>query len=140
MRDDTPYHLLADVVITLHFFVVVFVVGGLVLTLIGNLSGWRWVNALWFRCAHLVAITVVVAQAWFGATCPLTSLEMWLRANAREASYSGSFIEHWLQRLLYYEAPTWVFTLAYSLFGLLVVATWWRYPPTNKRGRNETDA
>jgi polyferredoxin len=140
VRDDTAYHLLADVVLTLHFSIVAFVVGGLVLTIIGNLNNWQWVNALWFRFAHLVAIAVVVAQAWFGATCPLTSLEMWLRANAGEASYSESFIEHWLQRLLYYEAPTWVFTLGYSLFGLLVAATWWCFPPTNKHSSNETDA
>ncbi len=140
MRDDTPYHFLAGVVLTLHFSIVAFIVGGLVLTIIGNLRAWRWVNALRFRLAHLVAIAVVVAQAWFGATCPLTSLEMWLRANARVGTYSGSFIEHWLQRLLYYEAPTWVFTLGYSLFGLLVAATWWCFPPTTKHGGNETDA
>jgi len=140
VRIDTPYHLLADVVLALHFSIVAFVVGGLVVTIIGNLSAWRWVNALWFRLAHLTAIAVVVAQAWFGATCPLTSLEMWLRAHAGETAYSGSFIEHWLQRLLYYEAPTWVFTLGYSLFGLLVAATWWRFPPTGKRSSDETDA
>ena len=132
-----PYQLLADVVLTLHFAIVAFVVGGLILTIIGNLSAWSWVNALWFRLAHLVAIAVVVAQAWFGATCPLTSLEMWLRVRAHAATYSSSFIEHWLQRLLYYEAPTWVFTLGYSLFGLLVAATWWRFPPTTKRSGNE---
>ena len=134
-----PYQLLADAVLVLHFAIVAFVVGGLVLTIIGNLSAWRWVNALWFRLAHLVAIAVVVAEAWFGATCPLTSLEMWLRTHARAATYSSSFIEHWLQRLLYYEAPAWVFTLGYTLFGLLVAATWWRFPPTSKRRRNETN-
>lgn len=137
LRDDTPYQLLADVVLTLHFSIVAFVVGGLVLTIIGNLRAWQWVNGLWFRLAHLVAIAVVVAQAWFGAACPITSLEMWLRANASAASYRGSFIEHWLQRLLYYEAPTWVFTLGYSLFGLLVAVTWWRFPPTPKHGGNQ---
>jgi len=140
VRDDMPYQLLADVVLTLHFSIVAFVVGGLVLTIIGNLGAWRWVNALWFRLAHLAAIAVVVAQAWFGATCPLTSLEMWLRANARTATYTGSFIEYWLHRLLYYEAPTWVFTLGYSLFGLLVAATWWCFPPTTKHSANDTDA
>jgi uncharacterized membrane protein len=140
VRDDPPYQLLADVVLTLHFSIVAFVIGGLVLTIIGNLRAWGWVNALWFRLAHLVAIAVVTAQAWFGATCPLTSLEMWLRANARATTYSGSFIEHWLQQLLYYEAPTWVFTLGYSLFGLLVVATWWRFPPTIRPSGDETDA
>ena len=33
MRDDPPYQLLADVVLTLHFSIVAFVVGGLVLTI-----------------------------------------------------------------------------------------------------------
>lgn len=129
MNDLLPYQLLADVVLALHFAIVVFVGGGLVVIIVGNLLGWRWVNALWFRLAHLAAITIVVMEAWFGAICPLTSLEMWLRAKAHASTYSGSFVEHWLQRLLYYEAPAWVFTLGYSLFGLLVVATWWRFPP-----------
>ena len=140
MRDGTPYHLLADAVLTLHFCIVAFVVGGLIVTIVGNLGAWRWVNNLAFRIAHLAAIAIVVAQAWAGATCPLTSLEMWLRAHARAATYSGSFIEHWLQRLLYYEAPTWVFTLGYSLFGLLVAATWWRFPPAGKHSGHEADA
>jgi hypothetical protein len=55
-----------------------------------------------------------------------------VRAQARTATYSGSFIEYWVQRLLYYEGPPWVFTLAYSVFGLLVVATWWRFPPKRR--------
>ena len=133
-----PYQFLADAVLALHFCIVAFVVGGLALTLIGNLRAWRWVNVLRFRLAHLIAIAVVAAQAWFGATCPLTSLEMWLRANARAATYSGSFVEHWLHRLLYYEAPGWVFTLGYSLFALLVGATWWRFPPVTKRSGKKT--
>ncbi len=129
MRDTFPYQLLADAVLALHVAVVLFVVGGVVLVVAGNWRGWRWVNALWFRLAHLAAIAVVVAQSWLGITCPLTTLEMWLRAQARTSTYSGGFIEHWLQRLLYYEAPGWLFALVYTLFGLLVVATWWRYPP-----------
>jgi len=136
--DDPPYQLLADVVLTLHFCIVAFVIGGLVLTIIGNFKAWRWVNALWFRLAHLAAIVIVAAQAWLGATCPLTSVEMWLRAKARTATYHGSFVEHWLQQLIYYQAPSWVFTLAYSLFGLLVAATWWRFPPTSKHNETNT--
>lgn len=130
-----PYQLLADTVLTVHFAIVLFVVGGLVVIVAGNLVGWRWVNAWWFRLAHLAAIGVVVAQAWLGVTCPLTTLEMWLRARAAAVTYGGSFIEHWVARLLYYEAPPWVFALAYSLFGLVVVATWWRFPPARGRGR-----
>ncbi len=129
MPDPRIYQWLADGVLAVHVGVVAFVVFGLVLTIAGNLRGWRWVNALGFRLAHLAAIGVVAAQAWLGATCPLTSIEMWLRVQARADTYQGSFIEHWLQRLLYYEAPAWVFTLGYTVFALLVVATWWRYPP-----------
>lgn len=132
-----PYQFLADAVLTLHAAIVAFVVGGLVLIVVGNLRAWRWVNALCFRLAHLGAIAFVVAEAWFGFVCPLTTLEMWLRVRVGAATYSGSFIEHWLQRLLYYEAPLWVFTLAYSLFGLLVAATWWYFPPRRKRPRTE---
>lgn len=116
-------------VLALHFATVVFVVGGLVFIVVGAFRGWRLVGKVWFRVAHLVAIAVVVAQAWLGIVCPLTALEMWLRAKARGATYAGSFIEHWLQRVLFYEAPPWVFTLGYSVFGLVVLATWWYFPP-----------
>ena len=124
---------LADLVLALHVALVAFVVGGLLLILVGNLRGWRWVNGLAFRLTHLAAIAFVVLQAWLGAICPLTSLEMWLRAQAQAATYSGSFIEHWLQRLLYYQAPGWVFTLGYTLFGLLVALAWRCFPPVRKR-------
>ena len=140
MRDGLPYQFLADAVVTLHFGVVAFVVGGLVFIIVGNLWKWRWVNAFRFRITHLGAIGIVVAEAWLGATCPLTSLEMWLRAKAQETSYSGSFIEHWVQRVLYYEAPSWVFVLVYSLFGLLVAAAWFYFPPGSGRRGNDRDA
>ena len=132
------FWLLADFVLAMHFAVVLFVVGGLVLILAGNLIGWRWVNSLWFRLLHLAAIAIVVAEAWLGFTCPLTTLEMWLRAQSGvgiAANYSESFIGHWLQRLLFYSAPPWVFVLAYTFFGALVVAVWCRFPPTFKKRR-----
>ena len=132
------FHLAADGILVLHFAIVLLVVGGLVLIIVGNLFGWRWVNALWFRLLHLAAIAIVVAEAWLGITCPLTTLEMWLRAQSGAgiaANYSESFIGHWLQRLLFYSAPPWVFVLAYTVFGALVVAVWFRFPPTFKKRR-----
>lgn len=131
---------LADVVLTLHFSIAAFVVAGLFLVIIGNLCNWRWVNNLWFRLAHIGAIGVVMAEAWLGVTCPLTTLEMWLRAKANATTYSGGFIEHWLQHLLYYEAPSWVFVFGYSLIGLLVLATWCYFPPNLKCRRNKRDS
>ena len=128
MSTSLPYPLLADLVLGLHVAIVAFVVGGLVLIVAGNLRGWRWVNALWFRLLHAGAIAVVAAQAWLGVACPLTTLEIWLRAQAGMATYSDSFIGHWLQSFLYLNAPTWVFTLVYTLFALLVAGVWIRFP------------
>jgi hypothetical protein len=130
-----PYQPLADAVLVIHFGVVLFVVGGLVVVVAGNWLRWRWVNQLWFRLAHLAAIAVVVLQAWLGQYCPLTTFESWLRVQAGAAAYERSFIEHWLQRLIFYEAPFWVFTVAYTAFAVLVLLVWWRYPPRRGSGR-----
>ena len=123
---------MADAVLAVHVAIVFFVVGGLGLILVGNALRWRWVNAPWLRLAHLAAIAVVVTESWFGIVCPLTTLEMFLRRQSGTTTYGGGFVEHWLQRLLYFDAPPWVFTLGYSLFGLLVVATWWYFPPARQ--------
>ena len=96
---DAPYRMLADLVLATHFGIVVFVVGALPLIVVGNVRGWAFVNGWWFRLAHLAAIAVVAAQAWLGVVCPLTTLENWLRAEAGQATYDSSFIEHWLTRL-----------------------------------------
>jgi hypothetical protein len=129
-----PYQFLADAVLVIHFGVVLFVMGGLVVVVAGNWLRWRWVNHLWFRGAHLAAIAIVVLQSWLGQHCPLTTLESWLRVKAGAVAYERSFIEHWLQRLIYYEAPFWVFTLVYTAFAVLVLLVWRRYPPHRGSG------
>lgn len=127
--------LLADAVLVLHVGIAAFVVGGLGAVIGGNLLHWRWVNHLGFRIAHLAAIAVIVAESWFGLDCPLTVLEASLRSGEGAGEiYADGFIAHWLQRLLYYSAPPWVFVLAYSVFGLLVAASWWYFPPRLRRG------
>ena len=120
---------LADLVLVLHLGIVLFVVGGLVAIVAGNALRWPWVNAPAFRFAHLAAIAYVVAQQWLGAVCPLTSLESWLRTQAGESGYASGFIEHWVQWVLFYDAPGWVFTLVYTAFGLAVAAAWIAFPP-----------
>lgn len=132
MSREAFFALAADGILLLHVLFVAFVVAGLALVYIGLLRGWRWVGNWWFRAIHLVAIGVVVAQSWLGQICPLTSWEMALRQAAGDASYGGSFIQYWLQSLLYYNAPQWVFIVAYSLFGTLVLASWFVVPPRHR--------
>src|SRR5690242_8008277 len=107
------YRALADLVLFTHAAFVAFVVLGLLLVLCGGFFGWRWIRNPWFRALHLAAIALVVVQSWLGIICPLTRLEMRLREKAGEASYSGTFIAHWVQKLLYYQAPMWVFVISY---------------------------
>jgi hypothetical protein len=40
------------------------------------------------------------------------------------------------QRIIFYEAPYWVFALAYTVFAMFVVAAWWYSPPTRRRRRD----
>ena len=129
MNTQWLYSFLADSTLALHVMYVLFVVLGLLLVFAGGICDWRWVRNRWFRLAHLLAIAVVVVQTWFGLACPLTTLEMALRERAGGIAYSGSFVGHWLQTLLYYDAPGWVFGLLYTAFGLLVAASWLRVPP-----------
>lgn len=127
------YALLADIVLFIHALLVAFVVFGLLLTVAGWIRGWRWPRRFWFRVTHLLLVFVVAAQAWVGVLCPLTIWENALRDRAGQAGYDGSFVQHWLQWLIYYEAEAWVFTLLYTVFGALVALTWWLFPPNPRR-------
>ncbi|MCI4568789.1 DUF2784 domain-containing protein [Lysobacter sp. CFH 32150] len=120
---------LADAILMLHVGIVAFVVLGQFAVLLGAWCYWAWVRNVWFRLVHVLLMVFVVVQAWLGALCPLTTWEQHLRSLAGQASYRESFIEHWLSRLIFFEAPWWAFVTTYTGFAALVVATWWWVPP-----------
>ncbi len=124
MDSPTIFLLAADVILLLHVLFVAFVVMGLLLIVVGKVRAWSWIRNPWFRLVHLAAITVVMIQSWLGLICPLTTIEMALRSRAGDTVYSGSFISHWLERILYYQVPPWVFVVCYMTFGAAVVASW----------------
>lgn len=129
MSSQTLYHVAADLVLLVHTMFVMFVVLGLVLILCGAALRWSWIRNPWFRLGHLLAIAVVVLQSWLDVLCPLTTIEIALRQRASDAPYAGSFMAHWLEALLYYRAPAWVFMLCYTLFGAAVVISWYYIRP-----------
>ena len=129
MQSRQLYQLLADLVLLAHFFVAAFIVIGLALIIIGGFKQWRWIRNPWFRYVHLAGIGFIATQAWLGRLCPLTHLENWLRGQAGDASYPGSFMAYWISQFLYYDLPLWVFALVYTVFGLLVLICWIRFKP-----------
>jgi len=110
MRGAVLYRLLTDLVVTLHFAFLLFVVGG------GFLARrYRWLVA-----PHLLAAAWgVYVEAMPGVICPLTPLENALALRAGGAGYSGSFIEHYLVPIIYPEGLT---RAAQWILAALVVA------------------
>lgn len=129
MDSNVIYLVAADALLFAHLAFVLFVVIGLLLIFAGKRLAWSWVRNPWFRWAHLFAIGVVVLQSWLGMICPLTRWEMAFRAKAGDAVYAGTFVSHWLETVLYYQAPAWAFIVAYTAFGLLVASAWFLVPP-----------
>ena len=83
--------ILADTLLVLHFFFIIFVVLGGLLTLC-----WRWMPIF-----HLPAVLWGAYIEFYGVVCPLTPLEQQLREKAGQTAYSGGFIDHYLIPIIY---------------------------------------
>ncbi len=88
--------LLAAGVAVLHAATVVFVVTGSVLAL-------RWPRLLGAHAAVALAVLIVHLA---GQPCPLTVLELWLRAQAGVPPYDGGFLGHYITEPLGYPIET----------------------------------
>ena len=134
------YSLVADAILVVHFAFIVSVLGGQVFVVVGYFRNWRWVRNVAFRLCHILAIGIVVALSWADQLCPLTVWENSLRNAAGQQPYAGSFVGYWVGRLVYYDAPQWVFIVGYSLFGALVLATWiWIRPEKDSSDKPAVD-
>ena len=85
------YRLAADAVVLLHLGFVLFVIAGALLAF-----RWRWIVLL-----HLPAVAWAALLEFRGWLCPLTPLELRLRAAGGQAGYSGGFVEQYILPVLY---------------------------------------
>ena len=120
--------MIADAILVVHFLIVLFIVGGLLIVWLGAALDWPWVRNPWFRYAHLVAIAFVAGEALLGIACPLTIWEDLARGGLRPESFVG----RWVRTLLFYQAPEWVFTVAYVAWALATLLTLRFVPPRRK--------
>jgi hypothetical protein len=120
--------LFADLLLVLHFAIVLFITGGLILVWIGAWRRWAWVRNPVFRYMHLAAIAFVALEALLGYACPLTVWEDALRGGTRSASFVGRIV----RAVLYYDAPAWVFTVLYAAWAAASAATLYFVPATQR--------
>jgi hypothetical protein len=104
------YQVAAEVTVAVHFAWIVFVVTGAFFL--------RRRRRL--RLVHLAAVGYSLAIELYGWICPLTYLEQWLWQRAGQRAYEGAFITHYLESLIYLEAPQWLLA---SLAALLLAVT-----------------
>lgn len=102
--------ILADAVLLLHLAFVLFV-------LFGGLLALKWPKAIWL---HLPAAAWGVFVEFSGWVCPLTPLEIRLREQSGASGYTGDFIGHYLQALLYPESLNRNTQLLFGTVALLV--------------------
>lgn len=115
-----PYLVLADMTVLVHALFVLFV-------LFGGVAVLRWRRLAWL---HLPAAVWGVMIELGGWVCPLTFLENRFRLLGGASGYGGTFIERYLETLLYPLGLTrnvqLVFGLVALLVNLAVYARLWR--------------
>jgi hypothetical protein len=117
------YTLLADAVLVIHLGFAAFIVLGFVLIWIGFFLKWSFIRNFYFRLAHLTAMGIVMVETLIGLLCPMTSWEVRLRLLAGGGGYEGSFMQHWLHRILYIEISMEAFRVIYPVFFLFIALT-----------------
>lgn len=131
--DMRTRELLADGVAWVHLGFVAFVVGGLVLVVVGAVLRWGWVRNVWFRVAHLGAIGFVAVRCWVSLPCPLTALERSLRGSAADGGGSAVHLAH---VGVLRGAPAGPFAVGVTVFFVITLIAFAVYGP-RWRGRRE---
>jgi hypothetical protein len=105
-----PYKILADIVVVVHFFWILFLI-------FGAFWGIRHKAA---KIVHIAGLAFAVILNVFDWYCPFTHLEVWLRARHDPAlSYTGSFIIHYVEKVVYIElSGNIIFLLTIFLCGI----------------------
>ena len=120
---------LGQAVLAAHLAVIAFNVFGLVAIPLGAARGWAWVRVRWWRVLHLASLAVVALQAALGRACFLT---LW-QDDLTGGGHADPLIMRWVNGLIYWPLPIWVFTAAYLAVFAYVLALWWWVRPQGRR-------
>jgi hypothetical protein len=126
--------ILAEAVLAAHLAIILFNVFGLVAVPLGAVCGWRFVRMRWWRILHIGLLAAVAAQAVLGRACFLT---LWQAALSGAGAEQTPLIVHWVNSVIYWPLPIWVFTVLYVLvFGYALGLLW--LVPLNRAQKGST--
>ncbi|MBI5409655.1 MAG: DUF2784 domain-containing protein [Nitrospirae bacterium] len=112
------YRIAADITVFVHFLWIIFLIFG---AFIGR-------KHKWVKRAHIGGIIFALVIQFFGWYCPLTHLEIWLRRmHDPSRSYSGSFIIHYIEKVVYLNVSP---KAILALTVVLALISIWVYLPT----------
>ena len=122
----------AQLILGVHLAVIAFNVAGLVVIPLGAALGWRLVRLRWLRLVHLGSLGVTAVQALLGRDCFLTD---WQSALSGEAPQP--LITRFVNSLIYWPLPQWVFSAAYVGVFVYVIRLWWWVRPQDAPPQGE---
>ena len=103
------YKYLADAVLVIHLFFILFVLFGAFLV-------YRWHRLMWLHIPMALWGMLISLLGW---VCPLTPLENYLRRMAGQEGYAGGFIGHYLLPIIYPGELTRVMAIEMGVFVFL---------------------
>jgi hypothetical protein len=103
------YRLAADLLVIAHLLFIIFVVAGGFLLL-------KWPRLVSLHIPAAVWGALIEFEGWI---CPLTPLEQYLRRSGGQSVYSGGFVQHYVEPVVY---PAGLTREMQILFGIAVVA------------------
>ena len=122
---------LADLILYIHFAVMLCVVAPVPIMIMGWIINWTAIRNFWFRMIHLGLIGSVLLFHFTMEYCPLTVWEQYMRDQVGFGQQMDSPIRDCLSFFLYWDCEPWVFTVTYTVFGCLIVFLLYWIPPRN---------
>ena len=121
--------LLADIVLIVHFILIIFITFNFFLIPVGYVKNWKWTKSLKIRVIHLFLVAFVMAETILGLLCPLTIIENNLRLNFHNEQ---SFVAYWLSKIIFWEINNIIFILIYLVTFLWTCIMWKLFKPNFK--------
>lgn len=132
MADERALHL-AQLVLTIHALIALFVIFGMVAVPLGARSGWPFVYSIWWRGAHLGVVILIALQKVLGQTCFLSVWEFDLLDRAGLAVAGMPASQALLTRVMHWDMPLWFFTVLYLTVLAYTLLLWRLVPPRKVR-------